>query len=102
LGRSSGGTACTTGGSLFGSREVIARNGGLMRREQAAGDNIDADHEEKRTEYGARDLIGLDIHRLGSPRLELGETSATKRIRGHAPATGALLSRRDGVLTMGF
>ena len=55
--------AARTGGSgLFRSRKVITWNGGLVRGKQAAGDNVDADHEEERAENGARDLIGLDIH----------------------------------------
>ncbi len=50
------------GGAFFGRREVVARNGWLMGRKEAAGDNVDADHEEERAENGAHDLIGLDIH----------------------------------------
>jgi hypothetical protein len=61
LGRSGGSTG-TGGSAFFRGREVITWNGGLMGRKQAAGDDIDADHEEKRGENGACDLIGLDIH----------------------------------------
>ena len=74
-----------------------------MRRENASGDNVDADHEEERTEDCARDLVGLDIHgiKLSSPRKMAIQRNGRVR-RGQEPATVALLSRTDGGLTMGF
>src|SRR5918993_4703028 len=94
------GRGCRSGAggcAFFGGREVIAGNGRLLRREQAAGDDVDADHEKKRAEHGARDLIGLDIHGLGSPRHRKSAKSPQRdQLADGAPATWRCLAVEMG------